>query len=711
MKLPQLPTLSVPAKTPYNAFYKTLPADPGEGFLAGVMARNLFTLPVVLVAFPAITVLLGAVGFLFGISVTAWWGVMGFLLTLVLALIGGGTYKDGLKRMGWFALTVVAVILVDQFFFLFSWWDAQAYHLPAAKFLLDGWNPVFDSTREAMLSATGANFEDFNAYHVAYLPRGGWIWSAITAAITGNLESGDSLILLTAVALGGLSWKVATLLYGQGEWKKWLFTLLILLSPGIVVAAFCGAQDGTLCSLLMIMMFASCAYRKTRDTCWLSYLVFAPVLGCNLKFTGLISLLISTFIFTLPLLWSCLRKKTQMHAFWKWMIANLIGFIFALVVGISPYLTNWINHGGPFYPEHTFAKDEYCPAMTADFNLTNDDAAAMGYVGKFVNAYISEELAHRYYAWKLGKARDDYRPVWHLNQVGGLGTGLRVIVCLTLLTLCFTRRCGTPWLLIVVLCTSMLVPTKMMGYVRYVPQFWLFPVLIAFNAMTVNVVKVPRPKNEKELTPRERLAWYSRLTTVWGGLILGVMITATMLTSMVNFTLKKLTLSLGLSMYSLSLVENMQEEDHPRLYAFTLEHRYKTDGRTRAAWAKLREGLPEEKQIPAPKVFHSYYHMVLPECGVRSAHWLTDEQMYTINDPLSEYYSTHCFYLGENLWYWPERPDQVHMADMHDYAGHPMKPKDTLGNVLHITWMVIKELPSYSVRITKLRWQQFTRQL
>ncbi len=687
MKMPQLPTLPIPPKTPYNAFYKTLPVDREEGFLAGVMARNLFTLPVLLIAFPSITVLLGAMGFLFGITVTAWWGVFGFLLTLGLALIGGGTYKDGAKRIGWFALTVFLVVLVDQFFFLFSWWDAQAYHLPAAKFLLDGWNPVFDSTREQLLSATGADFTTFNAYHVAYLPRGGWIWSAVTAAITGNLESGDTLILLTAVALGGLAWQVASLLYGQGLWKKWLFTLLIILSPGIVVSAFCGAQDGSLCSLFIITMFASCAYRKTRDTRWLSYIVFAPILGCNLKFTGLISLLISASIFTLPIFWSAWRKKAPMASFRKWVVANTVGFFFALVVGISPYLTNWINHGGPFYPEHSFSKDEYCPAMTADFNLTNDDAAAMGYLGKFVNAYISKEAAHYYYAWKLGKSRDEYRPVWHLNQVGGLGTGLRVIVCLTLVTLCFTRRCGTPWLLVVILVTSMLVPTKMMGYVRYVPQFWLFPVLIAFNAVTVNAPRSPRI-----------------------GRALGVMIIATMLTSMVNFTIKKLTMSVGLSMYSLSLVESMQEEDAPRLYAFTLQHRYKVDRRTRAAWAKLHEGLPIEKHIPAPKVFHSYYHMVLPECGVTSAHWLTEEQMYAISDPSYEYHMPQCFYLGENLWYWPERPDLVHMPEMTDYAGHPLKPKNSFRGVCQVGGMVLKELPSYCVRITKLRWKQFTGQ-
>ncbi len=670
----------VPIKLPYGSFYKTLPSNGGTGFVAGVMARNLFPLPAVLLLFPTISVLLASIGLLFGVTVGWLWGVIGFVVALGMALMGGGTYRDGFQRMGWFVLITVLVFLIDQGFILFSWWDAQAYHLPAAKFLLEGWNPVFDSTREALLSATGADFSTFNAYHTAYLPRGGWIWSAITASFTGNLESGDTLILLTAVVLAGLSWTVTPLLFGQGRWKAWFFTGLLVFSPGIVASVFCGAQDGSLYALLLIAMMASCAYRKTRATAWLTYVALAPILGCNLKFTGAISLVLSAMIFSIPILWCAFRGRGGPRAWWKWVAGNTVGFFFALIVGFSPYLTNWANHGGPFYPEHSFSKDEPLPAMTADFNLTNDDAEAMGYVGRFVNAYISKWAAHRYYEWKLEKK--PFQPVWHLNQVGGLGSGFRVIMCLTLLILCFTRRCGTPWLLTVVILTSFLVPTKMMGYVRYVPQLWLLPVLVAFNAMTVNVPSSPRI-----------------------GRSLGVMLTATLATSTLIFLLFKLFMTLGMSMYALSIVESMHSEKQPRVYVLSLHDRYRVDGRCLPAWETLWKGLPEEQRIPSTHVFDTYYHTMLRECGVRTASWQTRAQMRALRDPSSEHYEPAIFYLGEHLWYWPENPTKIRLSDMHYYAGHPRRTF-SLGGTLSVAGQVIKHFPSYVWKITKLRWSQ-----
>ena len=641
----------------------------GEGFFAAVRRRGMFPLPAALLAWPALTVLLASVGFLFGGTVSAWHGVAGFVLAGCLALVGGGTWRDGWRRVGALALAALALFAVDQSVVLFSWWDAQAYHLTASRLLLEGWNPVLDATREAMLAATGADPTTFNSYHVAYLPRAGWVWSAVTAALTGNLESGDSLILITAVTLGAVAWGVTPLLFGQGRWKRWLFASLALLSPGVVASAFCFAQDGSLYALLMTYLLAACAYRKTGRTAWLTYLALAPVLGCNLKFTGVVGFCLSAAVFTIPVVWAALRQG-RARAFWKWVAANAAGFLFALVVGFSPYLTNWANHGGPFYPEHSFSKDEPLPAMTADFDLVNDDAAAMGYFGRVTNAYLSKWLAHRYYEWKLG--RKPFNPVFHLDQVSGLGSGFRIVMCLTLLTLCFTRRCGMPWLLLAILLTSFLQPTKTIGYVRYVPQLWMFPVLVAFNAMTLNVPRSP-----------------------WVGRALGVAVTAILASSTYLFAIGKLILTFGMSAYALSIVETMRSEPHPRAYVLSLHDRYREDGRCLAAW----ETLPPD--IPAPHVFDDYYHTILPASGVRGIAWQSPAQMRDLRAA-----GEPCFYLGEHLWYWPEDPTRIRHPLLHLYAGHPRRPY-TAANILRIACDTLPGLPAYLFRVGRFRWEQF----
>ena len=752
------------------------------GFWARVMGRNLFPLPAALLAFPTLTVLLAALGFLVGVPVTGWWGALGFLGAVGLALVGGGTWRDGAKRVGWLALATLAVFLVDQAFVLFSWWDAQAYHLMGSRLLLEGWNPVFDATRGTMLAATGADPATFNSYHVAYLPRAGWVWGAVTAALTGNLESGDTLILITAVTLGAVSWRVTPLLFGGGRWKRWFFASLTLLSPGVAASVFAFAQDGSLYALLMVYLLAACAYRKTGRSQWLTYVALAPILGCNLKFTGVVNLVLSGALFTLPVLWGAVRhRRTWM--FWKWVVANALGFSAAVAAGVSSYLTNWVNRGGPFYPEQSFSQEfrearagqaaewqailrgERRPAprrepepwdaqavaadpeawadrldqeelrdpprMTMDFSLVNADARAMGYVGRVVNAYFSKWLAHRYYEWKLG--RKPFRPVHHLDQVGGLGTGFRIVMCLTLVMLLLTRRCGTPWLIGAILLTSFCVPTKMVGYVRYVPQLWMFPVLVAFNAMTVNVsrsadVGCSLVRGGTALADRAydwgtacrcggrlaRTVLYP-LTCVasvagwlWAvvgrsvalvGRALGVSVTATLATSSYLFALGKLTLAVGMSAYALSLVESMRAEDAPRVYVLSLQDRYEVDGRCRAAWRLM------PSDIPAPHVFDNYYRAILPASGVRNIDWQTHDEAEWLRDPRSLTYA-EAFYLGENLWYWPRRPERIRHPSMHHYAGHPRRDYSA-GNILLIAKEMIPDLPAYLWRVARFRWGQF----
>ena len=724
-------------------------APPPRPFWERVMGRGLFPLPAALLAFPAATTLFASAGFLVGAPLTAWWGALGFLAAAALALVGGGGFGAGLRRVGWLAAAVAAIAAVDQSFVLFSWWDAQAYHLTGSRLLLEGWNPVFDATREWMLSATGADPATFNSYHVAYLPRGGWVWGAVTAALTGNLESGDTLILITAVALGALSWRVTPLLFGGGRWKRWFFASLTLLSPGVVASAFAFAQDGSLYALLMVYLLAACAYRRTGRTCWLSYVALAPILGCNLKFTGVVNLGLSAALFTLPLLWGAVRHG-RARMFWKWVTANTAGFVLALVVGFSPYLTNWVNHGGPFYPEQSFSANprhfvfraapvpegasdaaaagafaraaaDYAeawrgqaragrlPKMTADFDLVNADAAAMGYLGRLVNAYFSKWLAHRYYEWKLGKR--PFRPVFHLDQVGGLGTGFRIVMCLTLALLLLTRRCATPWLIGAIALTALVVPEKMVGYVRYVPQLWMLPVLVAFNAMTVNAGRAAgvgrgcvaagealARRGGRALGALGRgLCGVGRSLGV-AGRALGVVVTAFLATSSYLFAAGKLTVALAMSAYALSLVETMRAEaaagQAPRVYVLSLHDRYREDGRCLAAWSTLSD-------IPAPHVFDDYYRTILPASGVHGAAWLTPEARDALRAA-----GEPSFYLGEHLWFWPRDPTRVRHPSMHLYAGPPRRDFSAR-NVWRIAKGFLPDLPAYLWRVGRFRWAQF----
>ncbi len=634
-----------------------------------IMQAQLFSLPLVVLVFPTAIVMCSAVAFLCGGVVSLWQGIAGMLTASTLAILGGPTWRQGIKRMGWLWLIIVGCFLLDSCFVIFSWWDAQAYHLPAADFLVRGWNPVFDATREELLAALHLNPATFNPYHAAYLPRAGWIYSAVSYLFTGNIESGDTLILLTAISLGGVAWKTAPLLFQIYGKFRLFYTSILMLAPGCVVSAFCGAQDGSLYSLMLIMLLTSCVYRKTADPRWLIYTVVALIIGTNLKFTGVISAVISGSVFMIPITWSVIKKTRPATYLTRWIVAYVCGAIFALTVGFSPYLTNWIQFGGPFYPQHTFSTDVELPAMTEDFNLINDDAAAMGYVGRTVNAYISKWAAHRYYEWKLGKK--DFHPVFHLDQVGGLGGSFRGVMILTLILLLVTRRCPVPWLLVVIIISSFLQPARFIGYVRYVPQLWLFPVILAINGFTKN-----------------------KLSSPILGRILSIAILVLLSVSTYVVLIGKMIIATGLSIYTFSIITALQEEVAPKAYVLSLHDRYRQDGRCLAAW----QNLP--KDIPSPHLFDYYYHRILPEFGLKRVDWQTPLEM--ANHLTNQ---TPRFVISEHLWVWPQNPTKVKCQQMYYFAGPPRKYLD-LKSSLSICRDILPELPLYLYSVLRYRVKQ-----
>ncbi len=625
----------------------------------------------IVLMFPTLAVVIASLGLLVGASVKGWHGLAALACCLALCL-PGETRGAGLRRMLRFLLIVLGVFFVDSLFVVFSWWDAQAYHVPATVLLARGWNPVFDSTRELLVQAMKVDPFAFNAYHVAYLPRGGWIYSAVTYQLTGNVESGDTLILFTALALLGVVWKAYPRIFGGGPLLRLLFTILIVFAPGVVVSLFCGAHDGSLYCLMIMTLLCACAYRLTHAVTWLYYCAASLVLGCNLKFTGAVSACLCFLIFTIPIVWGVLAgNKGNGDILRKWLLAHVVGFLFAAVVGFSPYLTSWVHFGGPFYPQHSFDPAVKPPEITKDFELRNDDAAAMGYFGRIANAYLSKWAAHRYYEWKLDKK--PFAPKFHLDQVGGLGTPFRVVIMLTLLLLCLTRRCRSPWLIAVIIITTFAQPAKYVGYVRYVPQFWAFPVLAAFNFLTCESGKTLRV----------------RIGRFLAGTLVGALTVAT-----VALVFNKLILAFGMSEYVLSQIDQMRRENGGRVYVLSLKDQYRLDGRDMEAWSKLPPDLP------SPFLFRVYYHHILPEMDVMGTQWLSARERAAL-----EAEGARRFYIGEHLFYYPRNPAAIRIPLMHELAGHPKYPI-TPRDWLSITGDVLKGLPAHILRVSGYRLAQ-----
>lgn len=200
-----------------------------------------------------------------------------------------------------------------------------------------------------------------------------------------------------------------------------------------------------------------------------------------------------------PSLWACFLAWCVFSCAWLWLnradalgaarrlfcLTAALGALFC-VTGVSPYATSWRHFGHPFYPKYTVDEARFpVQDITADFKFGNADALAMGHLGNFVNAYVSRTLAGWYYTRKLGQAEfSPWRPTWEQSSAEPAPFGLKRRTALQLafiLALLFGKR--TERLLTVMVALPLiLVPTEMMGYLRYFPGT-SFLSLIAFAAL------------------------------------------------------------------------------------------------------------------------------------------------------------------------------------------------------------------------------------
>lgn len=407
-----------------------------------------------------------------------WWLSFG-------VLCGMAVWCQGWKRGGRAAVLLLAMLMLvwivtgldlDR-----GWTDTTNYHLPAIRLLSEGWNPVYQATEQQVRCAMGGDPWEMRLWHVLAMPKSVWVFCAVAYTFTEaplNLlfPLFPFLFITAAVAVerffGGKPWWVRVGALAYLWWAVPSPTFSIVES-----VAFLGAV-GLLAGMGTVL--------RGSQADWMSLVVHSFWMA-SAKQVGAYSCVLFWVFFSCIYIW---QKKAQVLAAFRRLVgsAALIGSLLCFV-GVSPYLTMWVNYGHPLYPVYTVDESAY-PAydIAADFKVCNEDAAVMGHVGSFVNAYVSQTLAHAYYKWILG--RPDFAPwrsTWGQSG-GGVGGPLtsRWILTALLIPLCLTMIAGrrTERILGVILVIALfLVPTELMGYVRYF-QWIGFLTLLAWSALT-----------------------------------------------------------------------------------------------------------------------------------------------------------------------------------------------------------------------------------
>ena len=424
--------------------------------------------------FPVFIVICVSVVFLLGGRVQPWIWWMTLAATCILPAITLRSFA-ALRYSAAFAGFLVLVWIATGTSFS-SFYDGLSYHLPAIRMMIDGWNPVTQATREALKSA-GYSPEECWWLHVLSMPKSVWYFSA--AAYSFFNDPWNIMFPLLPFMYLAVAFSVCRVM-GEVHWAYKATGLLVLFLSMpkmffVVDAAVALAGAG-----LLLNMYDTL---KNGRWSWTRLLVFSFWM-CTSKQTGLFH----CFLFYVGFAAFYLRSR---HSLKRIATVGAVLTASVLIVNASPYLTAWRHFGHPLYPRMR-APGSNMPTydITSDFYNANEDTKQMGHIGRFVCAFVSKNAAHQYYKVKLH--RDIFEPrarYWEGDSPTSWWVRIGLLASLAVM-LAFGDRQQRQIIPMIVVPLA-LMPTQMIGYIRYTP--WVFVAfLFALHDAMASKVKAVR---------------------------------------------------------------------------------------------------------------------------------------------------------------------------------------------------------------------------
>lgn len=427
-----------------------------------------------LLAFPVTVTCAVALAMLFpGGRCAAWQWWMPAAAAAAFAFARAPSRRRGIAAATSFSAFLALVWLATNATAARQWWDAMRYHCPAIMMLADGWNPVRQGTFGGIFAATGMRAEWMNAYHVIAMPKGPWYFLAAADLFAGN-PFNLFLPLYPFLALACV-YAVADAFKHEAPWVRAAAAMFVIgYTPGFgcIVDAVVGLAGAGLVATLYSQMRTGRWHwpRLVAFTFWMAVSKQTALLHC------------CAFWIVFLAVKSALKCRDGYLR--KTFTTGAICAALAIPVSVSPYVSSFLDFGHPLYPRCTGNEAKH-PAVniTADFLDRNADAAAMGHLGAYVNAYVSDRIAKTYYANKLG--RPGFMPECRVWDTPGLpphtpgsptSAGARIVFSAAVLALLAFGGAAERFVAVCALAGTALLPTEMLGYMRYTP--WLLSLYV-----------------------------------------------------------------------------------------------------------------------------------------------------------------------------------------------------------------------------------------
>lgn len=417
---------------------------------------------------------LSSICFLFGFSLQAWH----FWVPLVFTVAAAFWYS---RRTGFWMIALNGLMFVLTLYtFTYVHIDASICHVPISHFLEDGWNPIRESSVEAVRAHFAErgmpDMRDFSIYHIIAAPKMVQILAAQMQSAFGLFSAGGYALWFTCFALLIVAYRFARIMWNASHRVAIAFAALAASNILLVELSFWGLVDYASYAGVAISALSLGIWMRTKSRMELFLFFAGAVIAVATKMNSLVCV-----ILFLGLGGFVGRKSRDMRIAFLLFLAALALFC------IIPYWTSSWYYGSPFYPAHSFRSDVKTIDLTDDF-FGNSDANSMGYLARMVMAWVCRPLA--IWGCKIWNGLEIFQPIWPDGQAltGGGGP----IFCLLLwggaiLSLFFNRNRVTV-IAFTFMLAFLLVPVKYIGYLRYVNFSYLMIVLFWFNIL----LAVPR---------------------------------------------------------------------------------------------------------------------------------------------------------------------------------------------------------------------------
>ena len=435
-----------------------------------------------LIEFPIWMFVLETISFCVGWHITIWPFIISFA-----GLMSYELWKENSKTGRYIFAAIVIVCLLFSIVIMSSLYDTsydgQWYHSAVILLQQNGWNPFCGPiiTPDTEPFGTGTHL------WVSHYAKGIETIESGFVAVTGNLESGKAYNLLLVLSmLGYIYGFLKSILPQKKKWTLIGFTLLIAANPVVINQLFTHYIDYTCYVFVLIgciLIYDVIILKNKRSVTTLLLLgFFIPSIKMNIAFWIILIMCVCLVVIWLK------TRIFDKSVFIKMAAAVLLG---VLVGGFNPYVTNTYLKGNVLYPLNG-SKREVVERNSMPDMMWGKSRLYQANYSLLVNPYSNDAKRHgNTHVFSVSK-EDVMDSARHDVQLGGFGIFFFELIVL-LLILYFTLPKSSNWkyagvALILLYGSLFLLPSGSLA--RYVPFFFLFPIIIIGLALTQEKLKV-----------------------------------------------------------------------------------------------------------------------------------------------------------------------------------------------------------------------------